>query len=448
MKKRHKKRLKRGVSFGTVAMLLFTACVLAGFFLLLPSFTGNQNIRIDAAQLAVAMDTSLSQLAASTEEFLLAAPQSTALPPESLSFAAAATQQPVVTAAPTPPPKRSFSLCAAGSIIWNTSVAKTLTFDGAERFDILTDQLNGMLAADLSMATLENTLIASEKISNVNMPSGMLLPIRQTGINVLSLGHHDVLNGGLSGLAETAQAIRSSGLLPFGVYGSAQERNNTAIMDCGGVQVALLHYQDEISSAGRKQSTAEERQLAISPIQLPVIAEDIARVRSAGAQVVVVSLCWGKAGASQPTDTQKELAQAMADAGADIIIGTHSGVLQPVHVLSANRGDGKYHPVLCAYSLGNFFSPDRESRTTISSILLKARVTYDISTGTIAFEDLAYTPIYAWRGKENGRTLYRVLVNDGTHYPAFVDSNQKSVMERSLKLVTGVMQDTGIPQAK
>lgn len=444
MKKHHKRRVKRGFSFGTVAMLLFTACVLAGFLVLLPTFTGNQDIRVDAAKLAVAMDTSFSQLAASTSDALLRAPQSTVLPPESL--ATAIPQQPAATPVPTPVPKRQFSLSAVGSIVWNTNVEKAFTFDGETHFDVLTDQLTGALAADLSIATLENTLIASQKKSNVNMPAQMLSPIRQAGVNVLSLGHYNTLNGGISGLTETSQAVSQAGIAPFGVRASAQD--GLIIRDCGGVQVALLHYQDEISSTGRKQTTAEEREAALSPIQLPRIAEDIALVRNAGAQVVVVSLCWGKVGATAPSETQIALAQSIADAGADIILGAHSGALQPVKVLSANRGDGKYHPVLCAYSLGYFFSPDRESRTTISSIQLKANVTYDAVTGTVAFEDLSYTPIYAWRGKENGRTLYRVLPNNGQHDPDFVDENQKSVMERCLKLVTDVMADTGIPQAQ
>jgi len=62
----------------------------------------------------------------------------------------------------------------------------------------------------------------------------------------------------------------------------------------------------------------------------------------------------------------------------------------PVRVLSANRGDNKYHPVLCAYSLGNLFSPDRETRITLTGILLKTNVIYDTVTNTVAFENLCF----------------------------------------------------------
>lgn len=149
-----------------------------------------------------------------------------------------------------------------------------------------------------------------------------------------------------------------------------------------------------------------------------MIADDIAKVRQAGAKVVVVSLCWGKGRGNGPHQHPRpELAQGIADAGADIILGTHSGTLQTVEILTADRGDGKYHPVLCAYSLGNLFTYDREKRTTLASILLRSDVVYDPATGCVAFDNLSYTPTYSWRGKEDDVTRYRVILNDGQTYP-------------------------------
>lgn len=52
-----------------------------------------------------------------------------------------------------------------------------------------------------------------------------------------------------------------------------------------------------------------------------------------------------------------------------------------MEILTADRGDGKYHPVLCAYSLGNLFTYDREKRATLASILLRSDVVYDPVTG-------------------------------------------------------------------
>lgn len=437
-----RRRARRRISLGTVVMLLLTIVVLGGFCALLPRLTGVTDVRTNAAELAVAIDQSLSQLAASGVSLVGPTPQASVLPPSELATATP------TAAAPTAQPEQRFTLCAAGSIQINSNVQKALTDDGTYRFDILFDDLAGDLVADLSIATLENNVIPSAKLSDSNIPVDVLAPLRATGVNALCLGYYGALNGGISGLVETQQAVSDAGMTPYGVYASQQERDSLTVMDVNGISVALLSYQNELTSSGKRQTTDEEQAFVIASQQLPVIADDIAKVRKAGAKVVVVSLCWGKEGATAPTSTQTELAQGIADAGADIILGTHSGTLQTVEILTANRGDGRYHPVLCAYSLGNLFTYDREKRSTLASILLQSDVVYDPATDCVAFDNLSYTPTYSWRGKEDGVTRYRTLLNDGQTYPDYVDDTQRGVMERCLTLVNDVMEGTPVSPAQ
>lgn len=437
-----RRRARRRISLGTVVMLLLTIVVLGGFCALLPRLTGVTDVRTNAAELAVAIDQSLSQLAASGVSLVGPTPQASVLPPSELATATP------TAAAPTAQPEQRFTLCAAGSIQINSNVQKALTDDGTYRFDILFDDLAGDLVADLSIATLENNVIPSAKLSDSNIPVDVLAPLRATGVNALCLGYYGALNGGVAGLMETQQAVTAAGMMPYGVYASQQERDSLTLMDVNGISVALLSYQNELTSSGKRQTTDEEQAFVIASQQLPVIADDIAKVRQAGAKVVVVSLCWGKEGATAPTSTQTELAQGIADAGADIILGTHSGTLQTVEILTANRGDGRYHPVLCAYSLGNLFTYDREKRSTLASILLRSDVVYDPATDCVAFDNLSYTPTYSWRGKEDGVTRYRTLLNDGKTYPDYVDDTQRGVMERCLTLVNDVMEGTPVSPAQ
>ena len=132
-----RRRSRRGVSLGTVVMLLLTIVVLGGFCALLPRLTGTTDVRTNAAELAVAIDQSLSQIAASGVSLVGPTPQASVLPPSEL---ATATPTP---AAPTEPPEQRFSLCAAGSIQINSNVQKALTDDDTYRFDILFGDLAG-----------------------------------------------------------------------------------------------------------------------------------------------------------------------------------------------------------------------------------------------------------------------------------------------------------------
>ena len=51
-----KRRRRRGLSFGSVVMIVLTVAVLAGFGMMIPRFTGSESFDQNAAQLAVALD--------------------------------------------------------------------------------------------------------------------------------------------------------------------------------------------------------------------------------------------------------------------------------------------------------------------------------------------------------------------------------------------------------
>lgn len=76
------------------------------------------------------------------------------------------------------------------------------------------------------------------------------------------------------------------------------------------------------------------------------------KVASEISDMTIVNVHWGEEYTHTPTERQRELAQKLADWGADIIIGTHPHVIQPVEYVTA--ADGR--KVLVIYSLGNFIS--------------------------------------------------------------------------------------------
>ena len=75
------------------------------------------------------------------------------------------------------------------------------------------------------------------------------------------------------------------------------------------------------------------------------VRTNIAALKEAGAQVIIVNFHWGIEKEYLPNDTQKTLAHLAIDEGADLVIGHHPHVLQGIE-----RYKGKY----IAYSLGNF----------------------------------------------------------------------------------------------
>ncbi len=78
---------------------------------------------------------------------------------------------------------------------------------------------------------------------------------------------------------------------------------------------------------------------------------DIESVRSK-VDVVIVSMHWGEEYQDYPNVAQKRQAEFLSDLGADIIIGHHPHVIQPVDLIENKAG----RETFVIYSLGNFLS--------------------------------------------------------------------------------------------
>lgn len=103
----------------------------------------------------------------------------------------------------------------------------------------------------------------------------------------------------------------------------------------------------------------------------PQVLEDI-READRKADMVLVFPHWGTEYSTVPSSYQEKFAQEMADAGADLIVGTHPHVPQPVVWLQA--GDG--HKTLCYYSLGNYVSTQKNADSMLEEM---AWVTFHVT---------------------------------------------------------------------
>ncbi len=168
-------------------------------------------------------------------------------------------------------------------------------------------------------------------------------------------------------------------------------QQNPTLLTVNDVKIAVLHYVDEVSSTGTKKLKNEEATYALPVAEAEAIAADIAKARSAGAQLVIVSLRWGSVGKTSPTKDQTALAQAIADSGADIIAGTGTKVIQPVVWLDGKNTDGTAKKVLCAYNLGALLTEDRNKTAYISGVLLQMDLACSWD-GTLTFQQLSYRP--------------------------------------------------------
>ncbi len=87
----------------------------------------------------------------------------------------------------------------------------------------------------------------------------------------------------------------------------------------------------------------------------PKVIEDIKEADTL-ADVVVVCPHWGTEYTTTQSTYQENFAKEMTEAGADLIIGTHPHVVQPVSYVESDNGNKS----LCYYSLGNYVSTQKQ----------------------------------------------------------------------------------------
>ena len=119
-----------------------------------------------------------------------------------------------------------------------------------------------------------------------------------------------------------------------------------------GATVGRLSYTDLVNDAA-ESADGEARRVAVARLDERQVVDDARAARAAGADVVVVSVHWGREYAARPGPAQRALARRLLSSPeVDLLLGHHPHVVQPVERIA-----GKW----AVYSLGNLLSgqPDR-----------------------------------------------------------------------------------------
>ena len=109
--------------------------------------------------------------------------------------------------------------------------------------------------------------------------------------------------------------------------------------------------------------------------------------------MVVVSAHWGNEYTHEPTEAQRTLAQKLASWGADVIIGTHPHVIQPVEYITNPDGS----KTLVAYSLGNFISAQDRGPRMLGGVL-NFEIVINNATREASFENVRFSGVVTHYG--------------------------------------------------
>lgn len=314
---------------------------------------------------------------------------------ENIETVETATPAPTPTPVPTPTPfpEYDITLMMVGDNLMHLGlVSSGLQEDGSYDYSMLYENIAPLLqAADIKIINQETILggndLGFSGFPSFNSPTEVGDAIAAAGFNVVLHASNHAADKKLQGLNHCAAFWRGQHpeIMMLGICGEEGSSETAGSAGAGGgesadwrtdergigymtvrdVTFAVLNYtygpnMEVIPSSIMDHLNIlcdynrKSGQLDFTSLN-PHVLEDIAAAREQ-ADVVVVCPHWGTEYTTKPSSYQEKFALQMTEAGADIIIGTHPHVVQPMEWIEAENGNR----CLCFYSLGNYVSTQKK----------------------------------------------------------------------------------------
>lgn len=228
------------------------------------------------------------------------------------------------------------------------------------------DGLDGILLEDdLTVINLEcpptDIGVQADKDYSFHCDPAALPIAAANGVEVANLANNHSQDRGVDGLLDAIDNVRASGIAPVGAGLDVNEATAPAVFEIDGWKVAVLGMGGVVPGDGWLAGADRPGMASGDDIDQMVAAVEAAEEI---ADLVVVTIHWGRELVTEPDAQDRERAAAMVAAGADVIFGHHPHRLGEVEFI-----DGV--PVF--WTLGNFIWPRLSDAGATSAV---ARVTF------------------------------------------------------------------------
>lgn len=266
--------------------------------------------------------------------------------------------------------------------------------------------------ADLAIANLETTL-AGDRLPYVgypffNSPDSVIDAIKKSGIDLVTTTNNHSFDTDLEGLQRTAKTLENHDLDYVGTYYSSPT-SRIKMKQINNIDIGILAYTEMINDQNNLNMSNEELKEHINLMDKDSITQDVQEAKDNDADIIIASMHWGVEYDHEPSATQKEYAQFLADEGVDIIIGSHPHVIQPSEELESNN-------TFVIYSLGNFISNQRRetlgddlSRTE-DGLIVQIEIEKNLEEDNTEITAINYIPTWVYKSEEkNGKYEYKII---------------------------------------
>ena len=293
--------------------------------------------------------------------------------------------------------------------------------------------------SDLTIGNFETVLAGREKgyhgYPYFNAPDDFLFAIKNAGFNFLVTANNHSLDQGEKGILRTLQKMNNAKINHTGTYFSENDRDSIRILNVNNFKLAILNY----SYGTNGVPVPKGKSYLISLINFTRIKNEISEAKENGAELVLVFFHFGEEYEREPNRFQRQVVDSTIKFGADLIIGSHPHVVQPVNYFITNHA--ALDTGFVAYSLGNFISNQRW-RFSDSGVILKMKLVKNLLSGKIKISNINFIPTWVFRGSIKDKKAHVILpVNiqmDDSLY-SYLTKNDKRKLQQAKKDVLYIL---------
>lgn len=258
-----------------------------------------------------------------------------------------------------------FTMCFAGDILLAEGEITTNNLDASEnglQGCISKEYLDIMNGADYTCVNNEFTYSTrGEKLSGkawtFRANPDRVKYLKEMGVDLALLANNHVYDYGKDAMLDTMDTLADAGIDYFGAGANLKEAMKPVYVELDGKTVAFVAASRAEKYKMTPQATDDEP--GILRCYDPALFIEVIKEARANADFVVACVHWGTERSTVLEDAQLETARQYIDAGADMIVGSHSHCLQGMEYY-------KGKPII--YSLGNFWFDEYYEDTMLVNI--------------------------------------------------------------------------------
>lgn len=274
--------------------------------------------------------------------------------------------------------------------IFNQAAARTSGgYDFAYAYANFADRI---AEPDVAILNQETIISQEHNVSSYpmfNSPVELGDEMLEIGFDVFNIATNHSIDCGEKGLISAINFWKSKNAITCGAYLNQGDYGNIPMHEVNGVKIAYLGFTESTNGLSLPDDTEVILVRASEETRLQQRIADAKAV----ADIVVVSAHWGNEYTHEPTEDQRQLAEKLASWGADVIIGTHPHVIQPVEYITNDDGSR----TLVAYSLGNFISAQNRGPRMLGGVL-NFEIVINNATGKANFENVKFSGVVTHYG--------------------------------------------------